>query len=506
MTVNAIIFTELMTAINPPSRSAGAYRIASEIRKAGYTCQVIDFFTKFTPDEMLKVMETYIGADSLIVGFSSTFFEKYDPSARPKYATLQQRNEVYTGSYPYSQEVMVEWIAAMRMINPAIKIVFGGIKTNNLSYLLSLSPPGDAFAIGHCDRAIVEYMHFLEGKNPFFQFEKINDSQIAFHGSRNVGAFDFTESTIDWHHTDFLGAGEAVPIEIGRGCIFSCSFCSSPMTGKRKLEYVKKESVLRDEFLRNYYEFGITRYLYSDDTHNDSVEKLERLHHVVTSLPFELEYAAYLRLDLIHARKDTAVLLRESGARSVYFGIESLYHPAAKSIGKGLRPDRAKETLYWLHDTVWKNEVGINAGFIVGLPNETPDTAEVWLNWLLDKSCPIDGYELNVLMLSKLAGSVWTSDFQRNAAAHGYSFDEHGSWKNEFFTRASANELVNKYIAAGSSIARARCGGWFPIMVSSLGFNPKDVIGRERQPFIENNKISVLREDFISAYKHRLLA
>lgn len=505
MTVNALIFTELMAAWFPTTRAAGAYRIASEIRSAGYSCQVVDFFTKFSDEEMDKVISSFVGADTLIVGFSSTFFEKFSEfRGVPKVVTLQHRNEQYTNDYPYSREKMEVWFNKIKKINPNIKIVFGGGKAQFLENLKRSNTMADAFAIGFCDQAIVEYMQFLQGKNPFFQYEKVTDTQLAFYGSR-YPKFDFKNSVINWHKSDMLQHGETVPIEIGRGCIFSCSFCSAPLIGKKKLEYVKSADTLRNEFIRNYQEFGISRYIYCDDTHNDSTDKIEYLHSVVTSLPFEIEYAAYMRIDLLNAHRYTAKLLRESGARSVFFGIESLYHPAAKSIGKGIHPEKIKEVLYWLRDDVWKDEVGLGAGFIVGLPKETPETARVWLDWLLNKDCPLDSYELNTLMLSRRSMGEWTSEFQRNSEAHGYKFDANGNWVSDHFTFDSALALVNEYLNATADTNRMRLAGFPPLLLATLGFAPKDIIGLERRPFMVDNKIQQLKVEYIDRYKKRIL-
>ena len=55
MGVNALIFTQMMGEYTGYARSLGPYRLATEIRKAGYTCQVIDFFTEFSQEEMKKL-------------------------------------------------------------------------------------------------------------------------------------------------------------------------------------------------------------------------------------------------------------------------------------------------------------------------------------------------------------------------------------------------------------------------------------------------------------------
>ncbi len=497
MKVNALIFTEIMSAEYAYGRSAGAYKIATEIRKAGYTCQVVDFFTKFSDEEMKKIISSCVGKETLIVGFSSTFFKKIDDVA-PATAAPWWATDQYTANYPYSPKTMTKWFDEIKTINPNIKIVLGGAKAEILKAV------GDAFAVGYCDQAIVEYMKYLEGKNPFFQFEKINETQIAFYGSKYTDKFEFNESTIDWHETDFLQQGETVPIEVARGCIFKCKFCGFALNGKKKLDYIKEDRVLRDEFLKNYYEHGITRYSYNDDTHNDSVEKLERLHKIVTSLPFELEYFAFLRHDLIHAHKHTATLLREAGLRAAVFGIETLNYESAKSIGKGIHPEKTKELLYWLKEDVWKDEVSMGSGFIVGLPHDTPETVEKWSKWILDPACPLNSFSINPLRIRKVEGDEWASDFAKNSEKHGYVLGKNGDWSNEHFTLETAEAMAFNIVKDGIKINRFRFVGPVLMMLSNLGYVPKALMKNQRTRALQQ-EIDQARLGYVSTYKEKLL-
>jgi radical SAM superfamily enzyme YgiQ (UPF0313 family) len=386
-----------------------------------------------------------------------------------------------------------------RKINPKIKIVLGGSKTN------SASGPCDAYAIGFCDTAIVDYMKFLQGKNPFFQYEKVNNTQIMFFGSTDPASFNFSESVFEWHKTDHVHYGETVPIEIARGCIFKCKFCAYPLNGKKKLDHIKNDNILKDAFLKNYYEHGITRYLYTDDTHNDSVEKLERLHKVVTSLPFELEYGAYLRHDLLYAHKHTASLLRESGLRSVVFGIETMNHESAKAIGKGPHPEKIKELLYWLKEDVWKNEVATSSGFIIGLPHDTPDTINEWSKWVLDKACPLDGYQFEPLYILKFLKSsrIYRSEFEMSAEKYGYVLGENGYWKNEHFDFNSAKKVVESILQKTYNTDRCTMGGFSLMMLCNLGFTPTNLIGKSRNEIFALGK--KLQPNYVNAYKEKLL-
>ena len=487
--VNALIFTELMSADAGHSRALGAYRIATEIRKAGYTCQVVDFFTKFDDKEMQEIMSSFIGESTLIVGFSSTFFEFGEQTP------LYDHNASF-----FNHERIGAWFDKMKKINSKLKIVLGGARTIPL-----MSGICDAYSLGHSDQVIVDYMKFLEGKNPFFQFERINDFQIVFDGEKCTGKFDFSTSIVDWHQTDHLMYGEAVPIETARGCIFKCKFCRFPLNGKKSLDYIKSDAVLKDEFLKNYYEYGITRYTYSDDTHNDSIEKLQRLHKIVTSLPFELEFATCLRHDLIYTHKETAALLRESGLRSAVFGIETLNHKSGKAIGKGLHPEKTKELLYWLKEDVWKDEVAIKSGFIIGLPYDTPDTIDKWSKWLLDPNCPIDLCRFEPLGIDdpKNKARIWSSEFEISAEKYGYVLGENGDWSNDHFSRTSAFSMARELNNINITTNRLRCAGNFVITLSNLGFIPKELIYMSEQSIAD--KVQIERIKYIDGYKGRLL-
>ena len=488
--VHAVIFTELMRKFRfNASRSLGAYKIASEIRRAGYTCQVIDFFTKFSDDEMDKILAKFIGDDTLIVGFSSTFFERVDVSINEP---LSRRT---TQGYPFSEERVTAFLSKIKAINPKIKIVFGGGKSQ------FLQAQCDIFIHGFGDVAVVDYMKYLEGTNPFFQFTKVNDNQISCDGTPLNSKLDFSTNMIEWHPSDFLQHGETLPMETSRGCIFRCKFCSYPLGGKRNDEHIKKESVLRDEFLRNYYEYGTTRYMYSDDTYNDSISKIERLHRVVTSLPFELEFSAYLRIDLLYAHQETIPLLRESGLRGTFFGIESLNHESAKAIGKGIHPEKVKEILYKLREDYWKDEVSMRAGFIVGLPHDTHDTVREWSSWLLQKDCPLHGFDMLPLYLSDSPSKIWKSEFELNASKYGYTTGKYGHWENKNFTFASAELLANEISRAGVKTQSGMMGGLSIVLLGNIGLEPRANIVNG----IQIGHLRLAQYKFIRSYQERLL-
>ena len=97
-------------------RSAGPYRITSELKKHGYTSIVIDYTQFMTVEEVIKAISTHITPKTLWVGYSSTFFHLVKQGGYTPLERMYQTTEYdsITRIYDYIKSVS------------SAKIVFGG--------------------------------------------------------------------------------------------------------------------------------------------------------------------------------------------------------------------------------------------------------------------------------------------------------------------------------------------------------------------------------------------
>ena len=65
-----------------------------------------------------------------------------------------------------------------------------------------------------------------------------------------------TEYELEDNFKDF----QPLPLEVSRGCIFKCAFCSHPFLGKKSYDYIRSPESLAKEIKRNYELFKTTRY------------------------------------------------------------------------------------------------------------------------------------------------------------------------------------------------------------------------------------------------------
>ena len=82
---------------------------------------------------------------------------------------------------------------------------------------------------------------------------------------------------MEYFDEDVILPNQRVGLELGRGCIFKCTFCEFNLIGKEKGTYTRSTSRLEDELKRNWEEYGVNRYWITDDTLNDDTKKLERI-------------------------------------------------------------------------------------------------------------------------------------------------------------------------------------------------------------------------------------
>ena len=129
----------LFTDICSPGfgRYAGTYRIASEMRAAGYTVQVIEYFTKWNKEQILAIIKKFVTKDTLWVGLSTTFLE-YERMFGTDKNRLQQISKTATIT---GRDDWPELVDEIRSINPNCKIVAGGTKVKQIR------PDDDTFDI-----------------------------------------------------------------------------------------------------------------------------------------------------------------------------------------------------------------------------------------------------------------------------------------------------------------------------------------------------------------------
>jgi radical SAM superfamily enzyme YgiQ (UPF0313 family) len=418
----------------PYMRPVGTYQLANVLRNEGYTVQVIDSFpyiAKKGYQTVIDLFEHFVQEDTLWIGFSTTWFKKMiGPGAviNPGHVYKDVKS-IVTNTVLFSNDELSLIKEAVLKRSPKCKFVIGGgravmghFNSDDLPYVSS-GPYIDCYIEGYADTSVVKWTKYLEGKNPFIQLKKNLDGSFRVDDDHKASTFNYNNHKFTWDERDLVNHGEALPMEIARGCIFKCNFCAYPLNGRKKLDYLKDPAIILDQLEENYDRFGTTKYWFLDDTFNDSPEKLEILYNQVFSkLKFKLNFNAYMRLDLMNAHPHTIDLLQASGVGGFSLGIESLNYESNKSIGKGISRDKIVSTLQKIKDTC--PDAYVDAQFIMGLPHDTEASIRSWVTEVLTPEFPLTQAKVHPLSLTsfKVVQNIWTSDFEKYPEKYGYTF------------------------------------------------------------------------------------
>jgi len=168
-----------------------------------------------------------------------------------------------------------------------------------------------------------------------------------------------------------------IEIEVGRGCPFACTFCSTSLFFSRKYRMKSPQRVAAEmRWLRenwNVASFGLIH-----DNLTSNKKKVRRFCDHLQETGERFRWHCSSRTDTID--RPLMEAMRDAGCRSIFFGVETGSAEMQQQMGKRLKLDRTRQTLADL------TNVGIDAtvSFIIGFPEETIAMLEETLQMALD--------------------------------------------------------------------------------------------------------------------------
>lgn len=487
------------------TRSIGPHKIAHELRLSGYEVAVLNFAHIFSFEEILHILQNLISARTLFVGFNNMFYKSIKNQRVVEGQGLVYDEKEIGTMLPHGKDKNAEITRFIKGLNPNCRTVLGGPTAQDIS----LNSDFDFVVIGYADTSIINLANYIAGK------ELLLKSHRSIHGptiinDSTAANFDFVNSNLSYRSYDCILPGETLTIEISRGCIFKCAFCNYPLNGKKKLDFIKSSESIKSEFLQNYEKYRITRYIFSDDTFNDSIEKIQLIHDISKQLPFKLEYWAYVRLDLLAAHPETIDLMFDSGLRGCHFGIETFNAEVGKRIGKGMPKEKQLAALRYIKSK-WGDQVMLHGSFISGLPGETEESIQETLTELLDENCPLDSWFIQSTRIQNHIGNPNTefiSKIEQNPEEYGYKnirpMENSGylDWETDFMSRSRAEEIATQHQLYVQQSGAVKISGLTSFYIAGLGFDLAHSTNA-RANAVDWYAIVIKKDQRVAEYKQR---
>ena len=485
------------------SVSIGAFKCAHVLRKQGYSCLVVNHYSEYTHKDFDELIEMAVSDQTILVGFSTTFLKNNQVKKEVGKHTPPYPEIVDDTVFPQGKDFENKFFEQLRKKNNKLKMVAGGTKVTQQYSNRNI----DYACIGYSETSIVNLAdHLSKGK----QLDKSSKNiyGVVVIDDRFAPTYSFNNEDMVWEDTDVVNH-KSLPIEIGRGCIFKCKFCSYPMNGKQNLDFVKTADLLESELRNNYDKHGIRHYHIVDDTFNDHVEKLESIRRVVDQLKFQPIFWGYHRLDLLCTKPETLKILHDIGVRAMYFGIETLNEKTGRIVGKGFSRSRQIEMIQTIRDRY--PDITMHGSFIVGLPEESIDSSWETHNSLTSQQIPLHSWISSGMQMYNTGKSVYLSDMEKNFTEYGYVDDntskesESRNWKNKFTNSDEVQALATRFNNESRQLPFFMLPGHDALAISTYGFDFDELRFTPFSQFDFGNIEHVVKPNFDKEYKKRLL-
>ena len=326
----------------------GVYYLASFLRRRNYNVAIVNFF-----NAEKQLLIDLLGQSPRAVAITTTFYTDNEP--------------------------ITEIIRFVRQYNDETKIIVGGPHIQNLCS--TYGPPtldfllkgmGADFYVNESQGELTlsrligalrseERIDFSEIPNLIFTL----DHKDFERTNRIIENNDMDENRVEWKYFDRDEYVPTAQMRTARSCAFSCAFCRYPIVAGplnlTSLEVIESE-------MRDLHSAGVKNLIFVDDTFNVPLPRFKDICRMMIRNKFDFNWFSYFRCS--NSDEKAFDLMRESGCKGVFLGIESGDQRILNNMNKFAKLERYEYGIRALR----QREIVSFVSMIVGFPGETAET------------------------------------------------------------------------------------------------------------------------------------
>jgi radical SAM superfamily enzyme YgiQ (UPF0313 family) len=301
------------------------------------------------------------------------------------------------GSYPLTLRIA----SALKEARPGCRIVLGGPQaTATAEETLNAFPAVDIVVRGEGEHILPELLVALAAARDLSAVRG-----IVFRTSGGVARTADAALLDDMDSLPLPTYGPylqeqrygSVPLEVGRGCPFACTFCSTSMFFGRRFRMKSPARIVEDMLtLRRAY--GTRSFDLVHDNFTVDRKRVVAFCEAVSSAAARFRWTCSSRTDTLD--DDLVHLMRKAGCRGVFLGVESGSEAIQQSVNKRLDLTRARTVVEGLS----REKVRATLSFVTGFPDERPVDLQKTVLFFVD-ALRHDFLEPQLTLLSPLAGT-----------------------------------------------------------------------------------------------------
>ncbi len=294
-------------------------------------------------------------------------------------------------SYPLTLRIAKR----LKAVRPESMILLGGPQASVVDIqTLSSFPFVDLILRGEAEQTLLLLLDQLEGEQRLDQVPGLS-YRVGKQPRRNSNApvienLDELPSPA-YHLTNDLGGRDIATIELGRGCPFACTFCSTNDFFRRNFRLRSPQRVLRDMRMIAA-TYSIRNFKLVHDMFTVDRRRVAAFCEAMVASRDEFTWSCSARTDCVD--EELLALMTRGGCRGIFFGVETGSDRMQKIINKNLDPKRAEEIL----DETERLGIYSTVALITGFPDETPEDLRQTIRIFMHSArCPKSSPQLNLL-------------------------------------------------------------------------------------------------------------
>ena len=361
----------------------GTLQLATILNQADIGCEILPFFRIGEMESLDAFLDSTVAAIQ---------------ARSPKIVSFYTRCDTY--------HIMLKMAQRIKDLWPDIYIVLGGPQSDiTAEDTIRQIPWVDYICCGEGETTIVPFFSSLLRGKPDTGVDglvyrengdvKINPRPALLQDLDALPALDYSF----FHHleTPESAKNAKFSIDVGRGCPFGCTYCSTKAFWGRKFR-LKSPARIVDEIKQIHTQFGISTFSFSHDMFTLNRNSVIETCRLLRKLDFPITWSCSARLDCIDP--ELIDIMTASGMDSIFIGIETGSPRMQKLINKNLDLRNALPIMTYLTEKGCK----ITASFIFGFREETEEDLSQTMH-LIAQLLKLKGITIQTHLCTFLAGT-----------------------------------------------------------------------------------------------------
>lgn len=318
-------------------------------------------------------------------------------------------NCLYSGLFP----VVVHLAKHIKLLNPKIKVVIGGIHPTIYAkeILNQYKDIIDYVVIGEGESSFVKLLNCLAADdlsgiscidglgylknsqaviNPKSSYVE-NLDELPFPAVDLLNIEDYYTDTSGWHSPKGFDIKTPVPIITSRSCPNMCNFCSMHLVHGKKIRYRSVENAVEEikMYINNY---GLNYFNITDDNLTINKERVIKLMNLIVKEKLNIQFSTENGVYVNTLDEEVLDAMSNAGLARLHLAFETgSDYIRTKVIGKNLLNKKIDELKNILIKDKY-NHIYLVGYFVIGFPEETEETLNE--TYKLITSFPLDNYSL----------------------------------------------------------------------------------------------------------------